>query len=130
MLWASKALFLIWVFYKFLKFKKHISFIKKENDLKTNTLLIEKHQEQDNLKIFELFKKVNKSKINFFVTFDFYKIIRILKSAKSFENFSNEFYILVICNFDQIQYANKKFELSNFVWLWNNRKAIYENHLN
>ncbi|WP_406615645.1 hypothetical protein ACJA25_00410 [Mycoplasmopsis hyopharyngis] len=88
-----------------------------------------KEQNSKNLKVFELFKIINRTKINFFVVFDFYKIIRILRSAKSFEDFSNEFYILVICNFNQIQYANKKFVLSNFVWLWNNRKAIYENYL-
>lgn len=129
LLWTSKVFYIFLVFYKLIKFKKHVSFIKKRNNIKDDSLLIEEQQEQEDLKIFELFKKENKTKINFFVIGDFYKIIQILKSGKSFEDFSNELYIFVICNFDHIMYEDTKFELSNFVWLWNNRKTVYENYL-
>ncbi len=130
-------IFILWLihifnsFYRFKVFidvKKIILKINNWNDNKEDKFLFENNKEEIEEKMFQLFEKKKNININYFENFDFNFVIKILKLTKSFEEFSNEFYFLIICNYDQIIYNNQKFKLSNYVWLWTNRKLVYDKY--
>ncbi|BAW18607.1 hypothetical protein MBVG596_1164 [Mycoplasmopsis bovigenitalium] len=116
----------IFKIYTFFSIKKILIEWKDKNDKLPDELLIENTPDVENKEMLEVFVKFNLKLERTIENSNFKTIVEILKSCQSYEEFCNEFYFCVVCNYQNISVNGVRFEKENFSWLWKNREYIYE----